>query len=348
MQSIETFGVVGAGEFGKVVAEHLAPLSAQVLIFDKNPRAELPENAEAADMATVAESDVVVAAVPFDAYPTVIPEIAAHATPDTLIVDVCSVKTKPAEVFADHGLLDRPNVLMTHPLFGPQSIFAGVGGKNVVITQAHGERTEALLDYWRQKGLGTVDMSAEDHDKEMAKVHVLPFIIGRSLLMMDITESPLATGYFGKLLTLIDVERHHSPELFNTIQQHNPYAANMRSELIATMSLLHAQVVVDAVKPKDAAEALDQLQEYRGIIDMLDEYAMILRGLRFGITQQVGQLKAQVNLPSVDPAREELQRKKIEAQAADHGAPTDLSLAIHRLTVEEVARQHDEIKQNKA
>lgn len=346
MHSIDTFGIIGGGEFGRVAAEHLAPPGADLLMFDHSQAVELPKNVTGADLATTANSDVVVLAVPFDAYDPLVSDVASLVARRTLIVDVCSVKTKPASFFADHGLLDRDNVLMTHPLFGPQSTEQGVAGKSIVVTEGHGEYTEQLLASWHERDINTIEMSAEDHDREMAKVHVLPFIIGRSLLEMGITESPLTTNYFGKLLALIDVERHHSPELFNTIQQHNPYAANIRSELIATMAALHAQVVVDAADTLEGLEPMDQLNEYRAILDVLDGYRDILLGLRFNITERVGILKANNDMPSADPIREQAQRQKRHDDAVRLGIPAGLAAIIHSSTHDAVIRQHDAHKAN--
>jgi len=343
MNSVESFGIIGYGEFGQVAARHLAPHDAHVRIFDTDDRKELPMNAERASLSSVASSDVVVMAVPFEAYDEVIPELLDSSEPDTLVVDVCSVKMRPEQKFADSGLLDRPNVLMTHPLFGPQTTNETIVGKTIVTTDARGPRTQELLNDWNIKGIKQVEMTAQDHDREMAKVHVLPFIIGRSLLEMGVTDSPLTTNYFGKLLALIDVERHHSPELFNTIQQHNPYALNMRAELIATMCVLHAQVIVDGHNPN--SDVKEMLNAHRSTIDIIDEYRMVLLGLRFAITDQVGELKAQDELPSIDLEREEAQRLAIDAQAKQANVKVALAQAIQRLVVDEVVTQHNQKKQ---
>ncbi len=338
MKNIETLGIIGNGEFGHLAANRLAPPGVPVRIHDNDPTKPLPSNAEAANLDQVLDSDVVMLAVPFDSYDQLIPEVASRSSDDSLIVDVCSVKIKPTEVFRAHGLLDRENYLLTHPLFGPQSTKEGVSGKNLVITDAAGPKADELNDHWTDSGIKTIEMTADEHDREMARVHVLPFIIGRSLLEMGIEDSPLTTGYFSKLMSLIEVERHHSPELFKTIQQHNPHAANMRSEFISTICALHAEVLIDAMN--EPQNPLEQLENLRETLDVIDHYRMVLLGLRFKLTDRVGNLKATHQIPPVDLQRETQIEKELTKDAEDSGVPVELALNIQRQIISEVREQH--------
>lgn len=236
MPAIETFGVIGCGEFGRIAATHLAPPESEVQIFDSNPEVDIPSAARRVGFEAVSRADVIMLAVPFDSYDIVLPRLTDCVRPNSLIVDVCSVKILPEETFASYQLLERENTLMTHPLFGSQSIDDNSVDKHIVITQQSGNLTTELLDIWQSRGITTTVMTAEQHDREMAKVHALTFFIGRALLEMGVESSATNTPYFNELLDLIEVEKHHSLELFNTIQRHNPFAADMRQEF---MNKLH-------------------------------------------------------------------------------------------------------------
>jgi prephenate dehydrogenase len=85
-------------------------------------------------------------------------------------------------------------------------------------------------------------MSPEEHDKEMAWVHGLTFFVGRALLNMNPPQSELSTHYYQKLIDLVEVEKHHSTELFLTIQRGNPYAEAIRREFIDKISKLKHNV----------------------------------------------------------------------------------------------------------
>ncbi len=242
MPSVRTFGVIGYGEFGPVAAQHLAPPGTEVLVFDKNPDRLPVGNARRAGFTAVAGADVIILAVPFDSYESVLPELSDQSKPESLIVDVCSVKMEPTAAFAKHGLLDRANVLMTHPLFGPQSVTDGVIGKELIVTQESGSLAEHLLAMWHQKGIKLTRTSAEEHDREMKRTHALPFFVGAALLKMDIGPSRFNTRYYSELMDLVEVERHHSPQLFDTIQRHNPFAREERERFITTLQQIHDEL----------------------------------------------------------------------------------------------------------
>lgn len=242
MKHIKTFGVIGGGEFGGVAASRLAPEETQVLGFDIRPEASFPEHVERVGFSDIKEADALVLAVPFNSLTDLAPKLEEECNPETLIVDVCSVKIKPTKLFANEGMLNRPNVLMTHPLFGPQTLKDGVAGKSLVVTKSHGQRTEELLTDWQERGINVVSMNPEEHDKEMAHLHALTFFVGRSLVEMEIPDHKLTTGYFSILEQLIKVERHHSRELFDTIQRHNPFAAEIRDKFISILLRLDQEV----------------------------------------------------------------------------------------------------------
>ena len=343
MNSIKSVGIIGSGEFGKVFSEQLTPEGAEVKIYDSAKKAEIPRNASRVNFKELSESDAIVIAVPFDSYEDIIPKIAKETNPDSLIVDVCSVKVKPTECFNEYGLLSRPNILMTHPLFGPQTSYAGLAGKNVIVTKSKGNLAQELLEDWSKKSLIRLDMSAEDHDIEMAKVHVLPFFIGRALLNMNLGDSLANTNYYSKLLALIDVERHHSLELFNTIQKHNPYATSTRTRFITNLSLLDTEISVDEFNYSNVE--LKDLQGLRERLDIIDEARTTLLGLRFKVTRQIGNLKALYTLPSTDPIREKEQREQLKKIATDHNVPMDLVLEIQRLITSKVVKEHDQLKE---
>jgi len=211
-----------------------------------------------------------------------------------------------------------------------------------------GKRAADLLEIWESRGIQVQTMSAEEHDQEMAKVHVLPFFIGRTLLNMGLNGSSLGTEYYGKLLALIDVERHHSPELFDTIQRHNPFAVSTRSGLIANLVKTHVQISSKHTGQTETQTPLGRLDEYRGALDVIDEALLTLYALRFGISRDIGDLKAKNDLPSLDPAREEEQREHIEIAANQLDLPVGLLLQVDRLIKAEVVREHETIKRDNA
>ena len=62
-----------------------------------------------------------------------------------------------------------------------------------------------------------------------------------------------------------------------------------------------------------------QLAVYRATIDNLDAALVHLLAERFRCTQQVGLLKARLDLPPADPGREQQQVARLRALAEDSG-----------------------------
>jgi len=118
--AVGTVGIVGFGRFGRSLCELMAESGLDVRAFD--PHAPVPGPIAAASLgALVRASQVVVLAVPVPALEAVIAEASAILTRRQLVLDVASVKVKPAELF-DRYLADRVPWAATHPLFGPASL----------------------------------------------------------------------------------------------------------------------------------------------------------------------------------------------------------------------------------
>ncbi|MGK2349375.1 chorismate mutase [Actinomyces sp. W5033] len=87
-----------------------------------------------------------------------------------------------------------------------------------------------------------------------------------------------------------------------------------------------------------------QLAAYRATIDNLDAALVHLLAERFRCTQQVGMLKAELDLPPSDPAREERQVRRLRALAEDSGLDPVFAEKFFAFIVEEVIRHHEAIR----
>ncbi len=95
------------------------------------------------------------------------------------------------------------------------------------------ENKDKIYDFIRSGfGLEIIEMSAEEHDKQMAWIHSLTFFVGRGLKELNLTEFELKSDYYQKLLDLVELENHHSIELFNTVQKGNPYSKEIRQRFV--------------------------------------------------------------------------------------------------------------------
>lgn len=87
-----------------------------------------------------------------------------------------------------------------------------------------------------------------------------------------------------------------------------------------------------------------QLETYRKSIDNLD--AILLRTLaeRFKVTQAVGRLKAEHDMPPADKAREARQIARLQALAEDSALDPVFAEKFLNFIVAEVIRHHEKIR----
>lgn len=236
MQTIQHISIIGRGDFGLLVAQLIPEEIAHKSYGSKDTLEQLD---------VIAQSDVIVLSIPLQAYDDLLPKLAPLLRPETLVVDVCSVKVKPAEIIAKL-LPNHTNVLLTHPLFGPQSF--GNGNKHtLVVTNAEGQHISAvareILDYCEKTlDLRVLHMTNEEHDKRMADIHVLTFFIARALGKMDLQAEPFMTPSFQELLDLVVLDGSQTEALFDTIQNGNPYGAAERQRFMRILSEIDASL----------------------------------------------------------------------------------------------------------
>ena len=87
-----------------------------------------------------------------------------------------------------------------------------------------------------------------------------------------------------------------------------------------------------------------QLAVYRDTIDNLDAALVHLLAERFRCTQQVGLLKASLDLPPADPEREQQQVARLRALAEESGLDPVFAEKFFAFIVAEVSQHHEEIR----
>lgn len=234
---MKTVGIIGFGSFGKFLAEKLDPY-VSVRVFSYSGKGDQWKS----DLDTVAASDYLILAVPLEAYESTLNDIKDKLGSATVLVDVCSVKEHPIRVI--QSVLPHQPLLATHPLFGPESAKESLVD-HVLVLCPEASQTQALKTiktFAKQLKLNVVEMSATEHDKEMAVVQGLTFFIAHALKDMNLHEQTLSTPSFTRLLHLAELEQHHSYELFNTIQTGNEYTAAIRKRFVEISKQINADV----------------------------------------------------------------------------------------------------------
>lgn len=244
-----SFGIVGYGSFGELMAR-LISKHAKVVAYSRRdiPSYDLPSNITMGSLEDVAKCDVIVLCNELHALEENCKQLVGLIKPTSIVMDVCSVKLLPAQIMLD-VLGNKCRVLATHPLFGPQSIQKGnARGKKIIWHEIAGGPFENIENFVTDKlGLQIIRMSPEEHDKQMAWIHCLTFFVGRGLMELNPPECEISTNYYEKLMGVVEIEKHHSYELFRTIQVGNIYSGQIRKEFIKRLQEIDQQLQDDHI-----------------------------------------------------------------------------------------------------
>jgi prephenate dehydrogenase len=230
-------GLIGYGAFGRLAASHLAPLF-PVFAYDPACAADpapckTVRGVTLCDAATAGACDLVILAMPAPRLSETIAAISPHLRPGATVLDVCSVKTLPAQIMRAE-LPDHVDIIGTHPMFGPQSARGGIKGLKIVICPIRGPGARPLAAFLRKTfGLDAILATPEEHDREAAMVQGLTHLIAKVLVEMEPLPRNMTTASFDLLLRAVDMVRHDAPEVFYAIERMNPFAPDVRRRFFA-------------------------------------------------------------------------------------------------------------------
>ncbi len=232
-----SLGLVGVGSFGELALAHLSPFF-KITLHD--PHRDLRElagkyGAKIGELKDAAACDVVVLAVPVQRMQEVLESLAPLLKQGALVIDVASVKVKPAELMKSL-LPTSVKVIAAHPLFGPQSGKNGIAGLNIVICPIRGDDFKAVRRFCRkQLGLRVFISTPEEHDREMAAVQGLTHLLSRAVRDLKLPEYRFVTKTYALMQEMVAMVGNDSDELFQAIECENPYAAAVKSAFFAAI-----------------------------------------------------------------------------------------------------------------
>jgi prephenate dehydrogenase len=231
--------IIGYGNFGKLLAKQLSAFF-EVLVTDKNKIREIDKNDNIKvlsnkyiEKSSIMKLDVVVFAVPVQFLQEAVDEWKGVIPKSAIIMDVSSVKVFPLNILKKTFSANK--IIGTHPLFGPESIAKKIANLKVVVSNISGsesdvQKVKAIIGKLKY---GVIEMTPDEHDREIAKAQVLSHFIGFALRDFNLQKDlRLKTLAYRKMYGLYENVLNDSEELFTTIQSYNPYAEAMRKRLI--------------------------------------------------------------------------------------------------------------------
>ena len=239
-----SIGIIGFGRFGRLMARYLSP-DGQVRGHDPrvSPEAIAAVGAAPASIGDVCRSDIVILAVPISHLQGLLSAIRPHLPPETLVVDVCSVKKQPVR-WMQELLPETVDILGTHPMFGPDSAADSLEGCKIVLcpVRIDAKRFEKVRHYLGSKGIVMIETSAEDHDRQIAVSLALTHTIGRSLALFGARPQEIDTEGYRRLLRILEVVENDTWQLFEDMNRYNPYAQDARQAFITAMHVIEGKL----------------------------------------------------------------------------------------------------------
>ena len=219
--------IIGFGRFGAMLHSLLSK-GFEVDVFDKNSIDNSDVNEVSLEDAL--QNETIFIAVPIRDFENLVKEISKKISSGKTVIDVCSVKVFPKKVMLDN-LSNKTDIIATHPLFGPDSL----KDSGSVMTMESVRNTFGRYDFWKNyfesQNISIEEISAEEHDMMAARSQGLTHFVGRVIDDFGTNQTRIDTEGYKALHKLVNQTCNDTWELFEDIQNFNPFTEKMISEL---------------------------------------------------------------------------------------------------------------------
>ena len=219
--------IIGFGRFGAMLHSLLSK-GFEVDVFDKNSIDNSDVNEVSLEDALQNETSFI--AVPIRDFENLVKDISKKISSGKTVIDVCSVKVFPKKVMLDN-LSNETDIIATHPLFGPDSL----KDSGSVMTMESVRNTFGRYDFWKNyfesQNILIEEISAEEHDMMAARSQGLTHFVGRVIDDFGTNQTRIDTEGYKALHKLVNQTCNDTWELFEDIQNFNPFTEKMISEL---------------------------------------------------------------------------------------------------------------------
>jgi prephenate dehydrogenase len=268
--------VGGSGSFGRLFARLFKEDGYEVVITGRNTAKgervakELGVKFTRDNVKAAREGDVVIISVYIENTLDVVEEVAPHVRPGCLLMDVTSVKVEPCTAM-EKLAGEKVEVIGTHPMFGPR--VSSIEGLSFILTPIRAKKWDKfLLDFLEKHKAKVFITTPEEHDRIMGVVqgltHFAYISVASTLweLRTDVRYTKkFASPIYELMLDLIARIVGQSPQLYASIQTHNPFIAEVHEAFIKKATELK-----DVVARKDVkafAEIMASSARHIGDID---------------------------------------------------------------------------------
>lgn len=247
--------IVGFGRFGKTLYR-LIKDDFEVTVYTRNDiklaGVVLSANTNTTkNISDIYKSEVIFYAVPISEFEEVISSHKKYFKDGQLLIDLLAVKILPAKIFEKYLKNSKIQVLLTHPMFGPDSAKNGFKGLSIILDKF--KTDEATYSFWKNyfksKNLLVVELSAEKHDRLGANSLGLTHFLGRLLEEFHMKPTKIDPVGAKKLLEIKEQVCNDTWQMFTDLQHYNPYTKDMRIKLGDAYDKLYNKLLPKQVDP---------------------------------------------------------------------------------------------------
>ncbi len=236
---MKAVAIVGLGRFGKTL-KRLLDQDFELTIINR-------KNAE-----EIVKSEVIFYCVPISDFESVVKLHKKYFKDSHLLIDVLSVKVHPKKIFEKYLRNLKTQAFLTHPMFGPDSSKNGFSGLPMILDQyrTNNENYFFWKNFFIKKGLKVIEMSPQEHDRLAANSQGVTHFIGRLLEKFNFKPTEIDSLGAKKLQEVMGQTCNDTWQLFNDLQNYNPYTKSMRIKLGRTYDLLYNQLLPKRINRK--------------------------------------------------------------------------------------------------
>ncbi|EKD93392.1 MAG: chorismate mutase/prephenate dehydrogenase [uncultured bacterium] len=225
---------------GRTFAQFFLQQGAEVLISDLGTRLS--------NLQLARESDVIVISVPIDRTVEVIESLVPFFRPDSLLMDLTSLKEGPVGAM----LKSKSAVIGLHPMFNESTLGPG---QTLITCPVRPKKWSGWVKetFETKGGFKLLRMTPRQHDEQMALVqsliHFPEIVLGKTLATLhpDLKQVLDAASPSSRLKLMV-AARHlvQAPELYGNIQIQNPHSATVLETFVQ-----EAEALLRCVQQKD-------------------------------------------------------------------------------------------------
>ena len=182
---VSSVGIIGYGHFGKFLHELAGRFFPEITVKIYSRRST-PDEQTFFTLEEASACDVVILCGAINEYEEQLKSVLQYTSPDTVVIDVATVKKHTSELLRKH--CEGCRFISTHPMFGPESYKkhdGNISGFKIVVTDyiLQNDQYRLIKNQFATFGFLIIEMTADEHDKRLAETLFLTHYVGQSILI---------------------------------------------------------------------------------------------------------------------------------------------------------------------